>query len=255
MAADDASTRFPFINLEKAIFRAEQLYAADRAGKPMAIPTAFEVWGYSPKSSGAFQTIAALKSYGLIEDEGANADRRVKLSSTAKRYFLDERDNHRKGMLALFALEPPLFKALWDRDKWSDGVPADPVARSHLKIERHLNDQSARALLGIFKENIQYAGLMGSPISPEPVESDFGQKVDAFIAEIGRSAPMKEPHHSESGRSAGFFRQVPAEQPQAKPIMFDMETLTVSAQFQYAEDLQEFIEKLQKIQPLMATKH
>ncbi len=255
MASDDASTRFPFINLEKAINRAQQMYSADRSGKPMAIPTAFELWGYSPKSSGAFQTIAALKSYGLIEDEGANADRRVKLSSSAKRYFLDERDDHRKGMLEAFALEPPLFKVLWDRDKWSEGIPADPVARSHLKIERNLNDQSARTLLGIFKDNIQFAGLISDVNSPEMGEDFSGTRDRQSISEVVKDAPIKELHNRESSRLMGVFPKPYSEPPQAKPIVFDMETVTVSAQFHHAEDLQEFIEKLQKLLPLMSPKN
>jgi len=170
MASDEPSTRFPFINLEKALARAQQMFAGNRAGAPMAVPTAFELWGYGPKSSGAFQTVGALKGYGLIEDEGANADRKLRMSDAARRYFLDERDDVRAGMLATFALNPPLFRALWDKDKWSEGLPADTVARSHLKLDRHLNDQSARAVLGIFKENITFAGLKGGTETPESVE-------------------------------------------------------------------------------------
>src|SRR5690606_23470097 len=137
----------------KALARAETIFNGDRAGKPMPLSTAFELWGYSPKSSGGVQTIGALKGYGLLEDEGANADRRVKITDAARRYFLDERDDVRASMLSAFALKPALFRHLWVVDKWEGGVPADTVARSHLKIERKLNDQSARAALGIFKEN------------------------------------------------------------------------------------------------------
>jgi hypothetical protein len=178
--ADDASTRFPFINLEKALGRAEALFKADPNGKPMVVPTAFEVWGYSPKSSGAFQTVGALKGYGLIEDEGANADRRIKLSSAARHYFLDERDEVRAKAIRDFALTPPLFRALWANDKWSEGIPADTVARSHLKIARKLNDQSSRALLGILKENLQFTGLKAGIVHDEPLESTETNEVDAM---------------------------------------------------------------------------
>lgn len=171
MAADDASTRFPFISLEKALAKAQLLFDGDRSGKAMPVPTAFELWGYSPKSSGGFQTTGALKYYGLLEDEGANADRKVKLTAAARRYFLDERDEPRAALIADFALTPPLFRVLWTKDGWSEGIPADTVARSHLKIERNLNDQSSRSLLTIFKENIQFAGLKPSVIQDHPLES------------------------------------------------------------------------------------
>jgi hypothetical protein len=166
MANDEPSTRFPFINLEKALARAHTMFQGNRAGTWMAVQTAFELWGYSPKSSGAFQTVGALKGYGLIDDEGANDDRRIRLTDSARKYFLDERDDVRAGALATFALNPPLFRTLWFKDQWSAGLPADTVARSHLKIERKLNDQSARALLGIFKENMTFAGLKTGESDP-----------------------------------------------------------------------------------------
>lgn len=170
--ADEASTRFPFISLDKALARAQSIFNGDRSGKPMSIMTAFELWGYSPKSSGGFQTVGALKGYGLLEHEGANADRKVRISPAARRYFLDERDDVRQSMLVDFALSPTLFRALWTTDKWAEGIPADPVARSHLKVERGLNDQSARSVLAILKENVQFAGLKAGPVREEPLESE-----------------------------------------------------------------------------------
>lgn len=248
---DDASTRFPFINLEKAIGRAQTLYAADKAGKPMLANVAFGLWGYSPKSSGAFQTIAALKQYGLIFDDGSNVDRRIGLTAEARRYFLDERDDVRSRLLAEFALKPALIRVLWTSERWSEGIPADTVARSYLKIDRHLNEQSARALLSIFKDNIRFSGLKPS-ISPEPLlESETAANVAEPKAETEK-ARMPEANAERTDAvvsvSAAAFQQ-------QKPIIFDMETVTVAARFEFAEDVQEFIEKLQKLQPLMATKH
>jgi hypothetical protein len=190
--ADDASTRFPFINLEKALGRAESIFRGDPSGKPMPVATAFELWGYSPKSSGGFQTVGALKAYGLLEDEGANADRRVKLSEAGRHYFLDERDEVRAKALQRFALTPALFRALWTADKWNDGIPADTVARSHLKIARKLNDQSARAVLGILKENIQFAGLKASAVQDEALESAPTREADPMPRDEARGQTMEQ---------------------------------------------------------------
>lgn len=233
--ADDVSSRFPFINLEKALGRAERLFLADKSGKPMLTQTAFEVWEYSPKSSGAFQTVAALKGYGLLEDEGSNEDRRIQLSQAARRYFLDERDHVKAGMLAHFALSPPLFRALWDREGWSSGVPADTVARSHLKLDRNLNDQSARSLLSIFKDNIQFAGLkVGSAEEPEsdvvvPQKPDVTSARDVAPAVTGSS-----------GGSSPI-----------KPIIFDTETITINTRVATREELRSLIEKLERLEPLL----
>jgi len=241
--ADDVSTRFPFISLEKALGRAEQLYDADKSGKAMLTPVAFEVWGYSLKSSGAFQTVGALKGYGLLTDEGSNDERRVQLSARARRYFLDERDEVRAGMLAEFALTPPLFRALWENDGWSSGIPADTVARSHLKLERGLNDQSARSLLSIYKENIQFAGLKTGEQRNAPVENE--QPPAPIIRPMAATGFAPQP-----GSQA---HPQPVAQP-VKPIVFDMESVTVSAKVETQEDLRKLIADLERLAPLMPKK-
>lgn len=221
----------------------------------MLVPVAFEVWGYSPKSSGGFQTVGALKGYGLLDDEGANAERRVKLSDRARRYFLDERDDVRAGMLASFALSPSLFRALWETDGWSAGIPADTVARSHLKLERHLNDQSARAVLSILKDNIVFAGLKGGVQPQASLESKLDEGSVKPPGEMSEGPEM----HTQKAKPTPLGAMPPpwTGQPKepAKPIVFDMESVTVSGRFDNVEDLRDFIAKLQKLEPLMPSKH
>ena len=157
MAGTEETKRFPFIELEKAVARAKELFDADPRGQEMLVATAFELWGYSTKSSGGFQTVAALKSYGLTE---ATSHGKIKLTTQARTYFLEERDEERTKLLRQFALSPPIVSSLWD-GPWGDSPPSDTVARSHLKVERGLNDQSARALLSIYKNNLTFSGLKG----------------------------------------------------------------------------------------------
>jgi hypothetical protein len=167
-----AGVRYPFINLEKAIARAKELFDADQKGREMAISGAFGVWGYSDKSSGGFQTIGALKMYGLLKDSGVGDSRKFALSDAALRYFRDEREEPKKKLLREFAIKPKLIAALWK--DWHASPPADTIARSHLKAERGLNDQSARALLSIYKENLAFADLKpGDKVDePETEETD-----------------------------------------------------------------------------------
>jgi hypothetical protein len=171
------TTRFPFINLEKAIARTQELFNADQKGREMTVGGAFQVWGYSEKSSGGFQTIAALKMYGLLKDSSAGDSRKVGLTDSALWYFRDEREDEKKKLAREFALAPKLIAALWD--EWQASPPADPVARSHLKAERGLNDQGARSLLAIYKENLAFAELKAGDkvnlIGSEKEESELEQ--------------------------------------------------------------------------------
>jgi hypothetical protein len=240
----DSTTRFPFINLEKALSRASELFNADRAGRPMPVATAFEIWGYSPKSSGAFQTVSALRGYGLIENDGANETRTLKLSSKARHYFLDERDDQRRSLLTTFALSPVLFRSLWEQSGWQLGIPADPIARSHLKIERRLNEQSARSLLSIFRDNIQFAGLQ----SDSQAQGDFSSSDEVEEVERGLS-PAVNRTPSNPQHSLGNTALV-----ENKPIIFDMETVSGRYEFDNADDLADFIAKLEKIKALLPSK-
>lgn len=184
----DPGTRFPFISLDKAIDRGRQLFDADPQGRPMPVPTAFSVWGYSDKSSGGHQTVAALKMYGIMADEGANESRRVMLTPQARAYFLDEREDERLKLLRGFALHPGLIAAVWK--DWGAAPPADNVARSYLKLDRKLNEQSARSFLGIYKENLAFAEIKGSDEIPE---SDHGEDHEEERAEDNGLAGVKNP--------------------------------------------------------------
>lgn len=165
------SGRFPFINLAKAIGRAKSIFENDRGGKGLRMPVAFSAWGYSDKSSGGFQTVAALKQYGLLVDEGSHNDRSVKLTEEARRYFQTEIDADRQKLEHNFALHPALMKHLFTH--WEGGLVDDPVARTYLKTEIGLNEQSARSALGIYKENLSYVQGTGDSKRSEP-EGEIG---------------------------------------------------------------------------------
>jgi hypothetical protein len=161
----EGGARFPFINLEKAIGRAKELFDADQRGREMTIAGVFGVWEYSEKSSGGFQTIAALKQYGLIQNTNSGDGRKVRLSDSALRYFRDEREEEKKKLAREFALKPKIVASLWK--DWHVTPPGDTIARSHLKAERGLTDQASRSLLSIYKENLAFADLTGDDKIPE----------------------------------------------------------------------------------------
>jgi hypothetical protein len=175
-----ANVQFPFINLEKAIGRAKQLYDADQRGNEMSVSTAFAVWQYSEKSSGGFQTISALKMYELLEESGPG---KVKLTKHATDFFRDEREEHRAQRLQDFATNPPLLMTLFNH--WGSHLPSDTVARSYLKLDCGLNEQSSRAVLGIYKENIAFANVKGDgkigEIKEPKVDAKEPPKVGDFV--------------------------------------------------------------------------
>lgn len=152
----EAGSRFPFINLSRAIERARVLHR--EAGQHSVLVTDLpRLWGYTEKASGWRQTVAALKYYGLISDAGSKDRRQVRLTEDARRYFLDERPEVHAELNKKFALLPKGLAALWGL--WKSFPPADPIARSRLKVEFGYAENAAAELLGIYKANLSFANL------------------------------------------------------------------------------------------------
>src|SRR5690348_12541803 len=149
------SPRFPFISLRKALDRAEQLRAATGGRSiPISVLDARKVWGYGAKSSGGDQTLAALKSYGLIEASGSGDARKIQLSEAATRYFRDERPEVRSRALVEFAWKPRMLAHLWN--EWGATPPSDPIARSILRNELGVSDGATEDFLRVYKENLSF---------------------------------------------------------------------------------------------------
>lgn len=159
------SPSFPFISLREALDRARAFHEAEQrnAARP---ETAAAHWGYSPKSSGGKQTIAALRAFGLIEGDTA-----VKLSGRALRILLDEREasEERERLLKQAALLPPLHSRLWER--YGPELPSPQTLRLSLILDEGFNENSVDDFLTEYKETLEFAKLRaaeGARPRPEP---------------------------------------------------------------------------------------
>lgn len=157
------SPSFPFISLREAVDRARAFYEAEQrnAARP---ETAAAHWGYSPKSSGGKQTIAALRAFGLIE-----GDTLVKLSGRALRILLDEREasEERERLLKQAALLPPLHSRLWER--YGADLPSAQTLRLSLILDEGFNENSVDDFLTEYKETLEFARLrVAEGVAPRP---------------------------------------------------------------------------------------
>jgi hypothetical protein len=147
----------PAIGLEKALAQAQRLW--DVAGKHAApLESAMKAWGYSPKSSGGLQTIAALKQYGLAEDSGTGWNRQVSLTKLAQEllvYGADKDSQEWESRARIAALQPKVHARLWN--KYDGSLPDDSVMLPHLKLDLNFSDEAARDMLKRFRATIAYA--------------------------------------------------------------------------------------------------
>lgn len=151
------SPSFPFVGLREALDRARAFYEAEQrnAARP---ETAAAHWGYSPKSSGGKQTIAALRSFGLLE-----GDSLVKLSGRALRILLDDREDseERSRLVQQAALMPPVHARLWER--YGAEFPSPQTLRLSLILDEGFNENSVDDFLTEYRETLEYARLMSGP--------------------------------------------------------------------------------------------
>lgn len=155
------SPSFPFIGLREALDRARAFYEAEQrnAARP---ETAAAHWGYSAKSSGGKQTIAALRAFGLLE-----GDVLVKLSGRALRILLDEREGseERLRLVQQAALMPPVHARLWER--YGAELPSPQTLRLSLILDEGFNENSVDDFLTEYRETLEYARLLTGPAREE----------------------------------------------------------------------------------------
>jgi hypothetical protein len=154
------SPSYPGIDLQaalekaKAVFDNEQRHAAH-------VDTLFGHWGNNPGSGAGGVTLAALKQFGLMTDEGSGDSRRAKLTDDALAILLDEPDSPARwdGIRAA-ALRPPIHAAAWE--KYAGSLPSDPNMRSWLIREKGFTTGGADAFINQLRKTVSYAGLSQS---------------------------------------------------------------------------------------------
>jgi hypothetical protein len=184
-AAKVRSPSFPFISLPEALRRARELYDAER--RNLVHPdVAVACWGYSPRSSGGKQTIAALRAYGLLEDVRGD----LRLTDRAQHILIREAGTAgRSDLLRQAALSPPVFAKLWER--YGADLPSDKSLRSYLILELKFNENAVEDLLRSYRETLAFAELLpGIRESPPPPEAS--RTVVASRQELTLSFPLGE---------------------------------------------------------------
>ncbi len=157
----DRSPSYPFISLKEALEKAKK-FAGQYKRHQARVSNAVRVWGYSPKSSGGIQTIAALKAFGLLKVQGSGDDRKVELTALAWRILEANQESTRREAISESALKPSVISEY--RGKWGAERPPDAECLDHLIFERDFNKDSARRFLKIYDDTISYGNLTESDI-------------------------------------------------------------------------------------------
>jgi hypothetical protein len=187
----------PFISLRKALERARAFHSAER-GNAAPPDVAVGHWGYSSlKSSEAPQTLAALRSYGLLEREGEN----VRLSERALLILSEETPvARRQALLREAARLPRIHQAILDH--FRQGLPSEGNLGSYLEKQLGFNPNSVSGFIRRFKDTLAFAELPETPQGGEPPPSP---PTSPAPESSPASVPLERPF-SLSGGGEGLLR-------------------------------------------------
>lgn len=160
-ATRNRSPEHPGADLPTALERAEELYEQE-AFNWTSPEVAAGHWNYSPKSSGGFRMLAALKHFGLLEDMGTSKDRRVRLTDLARRIIRDKREGSVDRVRAIreAALSPSIYAKLWERWGAHGKLPSRATMEFELEHEWEFNPKAISDFIQNFVSTIEYSGLL-----------------------------------------------------------------------------------------------
>jgi hypothetical protein len=152
------SPAYPFIGLREALERAKTLW--ERATRHyVPDPVAIQYWGYDANSSSGYSTIAALKKFGLVDEEGSGAKRQIKLSDLGISlvYNPDNNSAEYRENLKKAALMPSMHSELWT--KYGGELPDDAVIERYLVVDRKFNSTYVNGFIDQFRNTAEFAKL------------------------------------------------------------------------------------------------
>lgn len=244
--ARERSPNFPFITLEAALERARQFHQAEKRGAA-PFPAAAQHWKYSPSSSGAIQTVAALKSYGLMVDEGSGSNRRVRLTELALRILLDIRpESAEREQYKRQAATTP-FVAAQVYEKFTDGLPSEASLHHHLIFDHGFNQATALRVTRILMEN----ELFKKPYASDTISVE--QKI-ASEAKFNLRSMTSSQSPATQMQSKGGFRQDVLALSEGQIVLQWPEKLTKESFREFKEWIEFQVRKIARISELPTPK-
>lgn len=155
----ERSPSFPFIPLDEALKRVEA-FEQTFGRHPAPAAKSGLAWGMKEGSSQAFQTLAALKAFGLVKYEGSAKERTAHLTDEARTYLRAQQQSIKSEVVRGLALQPAQIQKFWT--VWGADRPPDPICLDDLVLKHAFTDNAARTFLSVYDNTIAFAGLSNS---------------------------------------------------------------------------------------------
>lgn len=154
------SPAYPSIGLSEAVERAAALYEREKR-HAVSVDTVLEHWGYEPSSGIGMRVVAALKQYGLLEDEKTTVGRMVRLTRLAMDILKPAEFGSAEYFEALrtAASTPKLYDELIR--KFGCDLPSDRALERFLELERNFNPNAVGKFIANFRDTLRFSGFLG----------------------------------------------------------------------------------------------
>ena len=161
----------PTINLEKSLVLMRKIWEQEKRNAA-PVPSILTHWGYKQKSSGGFVAIASLKRFALLDEQGSNEKRTLKLSSLALDLLKNESTDliEYQRLLKTAALNPKFHRDMWS--KYGTEMPSDQTIESYLVFDKHFSELTAKQFIREYKDTIAFAKLKEGDTVPETTTED-----------------------------------------------------------------------------------
>lgn len=168
-APKDRSPSFPFIGLPAAI---DRLVAFEQkfGRHPTPANKVGLAWDMKESSSQAQQTLAALKSFGMVEYDGSGPARLARISDDGRNFLRAQQDSVKREYVRKFAMTPKVIANYWA--SWGAKRPIDPVCLDELVLKAKFTQSAAETFLRVYDNTVAFAGLTDSDTTPEDQEAD-----------------------------------------------------------------------------------
>lgn len=155
------SPMYPGFNLQTAIRRVSEFYEKEHRN-PASLKAAVSHWDYSEKSSAGLVAVAALKSFGLLDEVDSGAGRNFQISALGLKIVADKRPDspEREAAVREAALRPKIHAEIWR--KYNGRLPSDAELQYRLENEWHFNVNAIPSFIKELRETVAFAKLSES---------------------------------------------------------------------------------------------
>lgn len=205
------SPNYPATSLKRALELAEIQYKEDRLHS-IPIDLTCKRWGYK-KDQGSLY-LAAVKSFGLVEVDGAGSKRQVRVTDIVRRVLLGSDDS--SDLLKRAALRPKVYSDIWN--KYDGELPRNDVLSHYLIFELNFNEKSVAGFISNFRETISFAKLEKSDILSE----QDGEEPERYYTdnEPKIHPPSETPKLKRPKMESGQFEEIRFALPSGKAAIF-----------------------------------